>query len=68
MMAIEFRPSTHETFAERIRSADARRQEELSDPRRRMLVADAKATKRRWDLEEQQEMRRIEREHKEIWE
>ena len=62
------RPTTHEAFAERLRSAEARRNQEMSNPCRRPRATDMAAAKRRWDLEEQQEMRRIEREHKEIWE
>lgn len=61
------RPTTHEAFAERLRSAEARRNQELANPCRRPRATDMAAAKRRWDLEEQQEMRRIEREHREIW-
>lgn len=46
----------------------ARRNQELASPCRRPRATDMAAAKRRWDLEEQQEMRRIERQHKEIWE
>ncbi len=67
-MTFELRPSTHEAFAERLRSAEARKQEELANPCRRPRATDMKAAKRRWDLEEQQEMRRIERQRREIWE
>ena len=67
-MTFELRPSTHESFAERLRSAEARKQQELANPCRRPRPTDMAAAKRRWDLEEQQEMRRIEREHREIWE
>ena len=62
------RPTTHEAFAEPLRSAEARRNQELANPCRRPRKTDMAAAKRRWDLEEQQEMRRIEREHREIWE
>lgn len=62
------RPATHEALAERLRSAEARRNQELANPCRRPRATDMAAAKRRWDLEEQQEMRRIEREHREIWE
>ena len=64
----ELRPSNSEAFAERLRSAEARRNQELDNPRRRPRQTDMAAAKRRWDLEEQQEMRLIERQHKEIWE
>lgn len=64
-MTFELRPSTHEAFAERLRSAEARRNQELSNPCRRPRTTDMAAARR---LEEQQEMRRIEREHREIWE
>lgn len=67
-MTFELRPSTHEAFAERLRSAEARRNQEPANPCRRPRATDMAAAKRRWDLEEQQEMRRIEREHREIWE
>lgn len=62
------RPTTNEAFSERLRSAEARRNKELANPCRRPRKTDMAAAKRRWDLEEQQEMRRIEREHREIWE
>lgn len=67
-MSFELRPSNSEAFSERLRSAEARRNQELANPCRRPRKADMAASKRRWDLEEQQEMRRIERQHKEIWE
>ena len=67
-MSNQYRPSTHEAFAERLRSAEARRNQELANPCRRSRATDMAAAKRRWDLEEQQEMRRIERQHREIWE
>ena len=67
-MTNQYRPSPHEAFAERLRSAEARRNQELANPCRRPRQTDMAAAKRRWDLEEQQEMRRIEREHREIWE
>ena len=62
------KPSSNAAFAERLRSAEARRNQELASPCRRTRATDMAAAKRRWDLEEQQEMRRTEREHKEIWE
>ena len=67
-MTVELRPSTHEAFAERLRSAEASKQKDLANPCRRPRPTDMAAAKRRWDLEEQQEMRRIERQHREIWE
>lgn len=67
-MTFEHRPSTNEAFAERLRSAEARRNQDLANPCRRQRATDMAAAKRRWDLEEQKEMRRIEREHREIWE
>ncbi len=67
-MAFELRPSTNEAFADRLRSAEIRKQQELANPCRRPRATDTAAAKRRWDLEEQQEMRRIYRQHKEIWE
>lgn len=67
-MTFELRPSSSEAFSERLRSAEARRNQELASPCRRSRQTDMAAAKRRWDLEKQQEMRRIERQHKEIWE
>lgn len=67
-MTSELRPTTHEAFAERLRSAESRRNQELANPCRRPRQTDMAAARRRLDLEEQQEMRRIEREHREIWE
>ena len=67
-MSFELRPSSNEAFAERLRSAEACRQEELANPCRRPRATDIKAAKRRWELEEEQEMRRIERQHREILE
>ena len=67
-MTFELRPSSSEAFAERLLSAEARRNQELASPCRRPSQTDMAAAKRRWDLEEEKEMRRIERQHKEIWE
>ena len=67
-MPLEIRPSTNEAFYERLRSSEAIRNKELANPCRRPRQTDMAAAKRRWDLEEQQEMRRIERQHREIWE
>jgi hypothetical protein len=67
-MTFELRHSSSEAFAERLRSAEARRNQEIANPCRRPHATNAAAAKRRWDLEEEQEMRRIERHHKEIWE
>lgn len=67
-MTFELRPSTNAAFQERLRSAEARRNQEMANTCRRPRATDMAATKRRWDLEEQQEMRRIERKHREIWE
>lgn len=65
-MDFELRPSSNEAFAERLRSAEMRRNQELANPCRRPRATDMKAAKRRWDLEEKLEMRRIERQHREI--
>ena len=67
-MTFELRPSNSEAFAERLRSAEARRNQELANPCRRTRQTDMAAAKRRWDPEEEKEMRRIEREHRGIWE
>lgn len=65
-MTFQLRPSTHEAFAERLRSAEARRNQELANPCRRPRATDMASAKRRWDLEEKMELARIERDHKEI--
>ncbi len=62
------KPSSNAAFAERLRSAEARRNQELANPCRRSRATDMATARRRWDLEEEQEMRRIERQHREIWE
>ena len=67
-MSFELRPSNSEAFAERLRSAEARRNQELASPCRRPRQTDMAAAKRRWDLEWKQDMRSIERQHREIWE
>ena len=67
-MSFEIRPSTNEAFYERLRSAEAIRNKELANPCRRPRQTDMAAAKRRWDLEEEKEMRRIERQHREILE
>ena len=67
-MTFELRHSNSEAFAERLRSAEARRNQELASPCRSPRQTDMAAAKRRWDLEEQQEMRRIYRRHREVWE
>ena len=67
-MTSELRPSTNEAFYERLRSAEARRNQELANPWRGPRQTDMAAAKRRWDLEEEKEMRRIERQHREILE
>ena len=51
-MTLELRPSSSEAFAERLRSAEARRNQELASPCRRPRQTDMAAAKRRWDLEE----------------
>lgn len=68
VMSFELRPSNNVAFQERLRSAEARRLEELNNTSRRPRIANMAAAKRRWDLEEQQEMRRIARQHREICE
>ena len=65
-MPLELRPSSSEAFSERLRSAEARRNQDLSSPCRRPHATNMAAAKRHWDLEEEQEMRRIERQHREI--
>lgn len=69
-MSIETRPSSNEVFAERIRNANARRQEEIEGNRHRRVAVstDMQYVNRRRALEEQREMRRIEKQHKEVWE
>jgi hypothetical protein len=67
-MSIETRPSSNEAFAERLRNAEARKQEEIDSPRKRSVAVNMKAVNRRRDLEEAIAMRRIEKQHKEVWE
>ena len=62
------KPSSNAAFAERLRSAEAISNKELANPCRRLRQTDMAAAKRRWDLEEEKEMRRIERQHREILE
>lgn len=52
-MTFELRPSSSEAFAERLRSAEVRRNQELANPCRRPRQTDMAAAKRRWGLEEQ---------------
>ena len=65
-MSIELRPSTNEAFAERLRSAEIRKQQELANPCRRPRHADVAAAKKRRLLEAKLEIERIEREYGEI--
>ena len=67
-MSFEFRPSNSEAFAERLRSAEARKLEEINNTIRRPRVADKSRAKCRRDIEVRREMIELERSHMEVWE
>ena len=66
-MSFELRPSTNEAFYERIRSAEARKLEEINNTIRRPRVADRGRAKCRRDIEVRREMMELERSHMEVW-
>lgn len=67
-MTFELRPSTNEAFQERLRSAEARKLEEINNTIRRPRVADRSRAKCRRDIEVRREMLELERSHMEVWE
>ena len=67
-MSFELRPSTNEAFHERLRSAEARKLEEINNTIRRPRVADRSRAKCRRDIEVRREMMELERSHMEVWE
>ena len=67
-MTFELRPSSSEAFAERLRSAEARKLEEINNTIRRPRVADKSRAKCRRDIEVRREMMELERSHMEVWE
>ena len=67
-MSFELRPSNSEAFAERLRSAEARKLEEINNTIRRPRVADRSRAKCRRDIEVRREMLELERSHMEVWE
>ena len=67
-MSLELRPSNSEAFAERLRSAEARKLEEVNNTIRRPRVADKSRAKCRRDIEVRREMMELERSHMEVWE
>ena len=66
-MTFELRPSSSEAFAERLRSAEARKLEEINNTIRRPRVADRSRAKCRRDIEVRREMMELERSHMEVW-
>jgi hypothetical protein len=67
-MSFELRPSNNEAFHERLRSAEARKLEDINNTIRRPRVADISRAKCRRDIEVRREMLDIERQNREIWE
>ena len=67
-MTFELRPANSEAFAERLRSAEARKLEEINNTIRRPRVADRSRAKCRRDIEVRREMMELERSHMEVWE
>ena len=67
-MSFELRPSNNEAFYERIRSAEARKMEEINNTIRRPRVADRSRAKCRRDIEVMREALELERSHMEVWE
>lgn len=62
------KPSSNAAFQERLRSAEARKQEEINSTIRRPRVADRSLAKCRRDIEVRREMLELERGHMEVWE
>lgn len=67
-MSFELRLSTNEAFQERLRSAEARKLEEINSTIRRPRVADRGRAKCRRDIEVRREALELERSHMEVWE
>lgn len=67
-MSNPFRPSNNEAFAERLRNAEARKLEELSDVSRRPRASDRRAALRMRKIEQKLEELEMQRRHMEIWE
>lgn len=67
-MPLELRPLTNEAFYERLRSAEARKLEEINNTIRRTRVADRSRAKCRRDIEVRREMMELERRHMEVLE
>lgn len=66
-MSFELRPSSNEAFAERIMSAQIRRQQELNDVARRPRASDKCRAKCMREIEIRREVIEIERQHREVW-
>jgi hypothetical protein len=62
------KPSSNAAFQERLRSAEARKLEEINNAIRRPRVADRSRAKCRRDIEVRREMLELERSHMEVWE
>lgn len=61
------KPSSNAAFQERLRSAEARKLEEINNTIRRPRVADRSSAKCRRDIEVRREMMDLERSHMEVW-
>lgn len=67
-MPNQYRPSTHEAFAERLRSAEARKLAELDNTTRKPRSSDRRRAIRMRAIEAKLEELEIQRKHREIWE
>ena len=67
-MPIELRPSSSEAFAERLRSAEARKLAELNSTTRKPRSSDRRRANRMRGIEAKLEEQEIQRKHREIWE
>lgn len=67
-MSFELRPTTHEAFAERLRSAEARKLAELDNTTRKPRSSDRRRAIRMRAIEAKLEELEIQRKHREIWE
>ena len=67
-MPIELRPSSSEAFAERLRSAEARKLAELNSTTRKPRSSDRRRALKMRAIEAKLEELEIQRKHREIWE
>ena len=61
------KPSSNAAFQERLRSAEARKLEEINKTIRRPRAEDRSRAKCRRDIEVRREMMELERSHMEVW-